>query len=182
MYATLENETPSLIAGPIYLHDEVQHLTGGFHLWSDEELLAVGVYRVHTTPVPENFEQTGSELVWTGERVESRPTGVQLTDEDVANRRREDMRLSFAQLLIGLVTEQWITSADGRAWRDRTALPPAVAGLIATLPPEQQFAAETRAMAFTEALRLDPLVEALGAAEGKTPEELDTFFSTYANV
>ena len=95
---------------------------------------------------------------------------------------RSKMSLSFAQLLIGLVTEGWITAEEGRAWRDRTALPPAVAGLIATLPPEQQFAAETRAMAFTEALRLDPLVEALGAAEGKTPEELDAFFTTYAGV
>ncbi len=182
MFATLQGDTPFLISGAVYTHDEVQHLIGGFHLWSDEELLAVGVYRVHTIPAPENFEQTGSELVWTGERIESRPTGVQLTDEEVANRHRGEMKLSFAQLLIGLVTEQWITAAEGRAWRDRTALPPAVAGLIATLPPEQQFAAETRAMAFTEALRLDPLVEALGAAEGKTPEELDTFFSTYANV
>jgi hypothetical protein len=95
---------------------------------------------------------------------------------------RAIMRLSFAQLLIGLVTEGWITAEEGRAWRDRTALPPAVAGLIATLPENQQFAAETRAMAFTEALRLDPLVEALGAAEGKTQEELDQFFLTYAQV
>jgi len=95
---------------------------------------------------------------------------------------RSAMVLSFAQLLIGLVTEQWITAAEGRAWRDRTALPPAVADLIATLPEDQQFAAETRAMAFTEALRLDPLVEALGAAEGKTPKELDQFFITYANA
>jgi len=95
---------------------------------------------------------------------------------------RSKMVLSFAQLLIGLVTEQWITEAEGRAWRDRTALPAAVSSLIATLPQEQQFAAETRAYAFIEALRLDPLVEALGAAEGKTPEELDTFFLTYANA
>jgi hypothetical protein len=95
---------------------------------------------------------------------------------------RAGMSLSFAQLLIGLATEGWITAEEGRAWRDRTALPPAVAGLIATLPEDQQFAAETRAMAFTEALRLDPLVEALGATEGKTPEELDAFFLTYAQV
>jgi hypothetical protein len=95
---------------------------------------------------------------------------------------RTKLKLSFSQLLIGLVTEQWISAEEGRAWRDRTALPPAVAGLIATLPEEQRFAAETRAIAFTEALRLDPLVEALGAAEGKTPEELDQFFLTYSNI
>jgi hypothetical protein len=107
---------------------------------------------------------------------------AQQAEAIAADQRRAAMSLSFAQLLIGLVTEKWITADDGRAWRDRTALPPAVADLIATLPAEQQFAAETRAMAFTEALRLDPLVEALGAAEGKTPEELDTFFLTYAQV
>jgi hypothetical protein len=107
---------------------------------------------------------------------------AQQAEAIAADQRRAAMSLSFAQLLIGLVTEKWITADDGRAWRDRTALPPAVAGLIATLPAEQQFAAETRAMAFTEALRLDPLVEALGAAEGKTPEEMDSFFITYAQA
>jgi hypothetical protein len=95
---------------------------------------------------------------------------------------RSTMKLSFAQLLIGLVTEKWITAEEGRAWRDRKALPTAVVKLITNLPEAQQFAAETRAMAFTEALRLDPLVEALGAAEGKTREELDAFFLTYAQV
>lgn len=90
--------------------------------------------------------------------------------------------ISFAQLLIGLVTEQWITSAEGRAWRDRVALPAQVQALIASLPVEQQFAAETRAFAPSEVLRNDPLVVAMGAAAGKTEEEMDDFFRTYSQV
>jgi hypothetical protein len=98
------------------------------------------------------------------------------------NLARQTMTLSFSQLLIGLVSEGWITAAEGRAWRDRVSLPPAITSLIESLPEQQQFVAETRAMAFTEAYRLDPLVEALGAAENKTPEELDQFFITYQGV
>lgn len=95
---------------------------------------------------------------------------------------RGAMRLSFAQLLIGLVAEGWITASDGRSWRDRTALPAQVVALIASLPEDHRFAAETRALAPSEVFRLDPLVVALGSAQGKTPEEIDAFFQTYAAV
>jgi len=101
---------------------------------------------------------------------------------EVAAALRSTLQLSFAQLLIGLVTEGWITKEEGRAWRDRVSLPPAVNLVIASLPEEQQFAAETRALAPSEVLRLDPLVEALAMVEGKTPEELDQFFLTYQGV
>lgn len=90
--------------------------------------------------------------------------------------------ITFAQLLIGLVGEGWISVEEGRAWRDRVSLPVQVETLIATLPPEQQFAAETRAMAPSEVLRNDPLVVALGAVSGKTEKELDDFFRKYALV
>lgn len=90
--------------------------------------------------------------------------------------------ISFAQLLIGLVTEQWVTEIEGRAWRDRVALPAQVEAVISSLPVEQQFAAETRAFAPSEILRADPLVEALGTAAGKTTEELDEFFRNYSKV
>jgi len=90
--------------------------------------------------------------------------------------------ISFAQLLIGLVSEQWITGVEGRAWRDRVALPAQVEAVINSLPVEQQFAAETRALAPSEILRADPLVAALGAAAGKTTEELNDFFRAYSQV
>lgn len=95
---------------------------------------------------------------------------------------RARMSLSFAQLLIGLVTEQWLTATEARAWRDRVALPQAVLDAIAELPAEVQFAAETRAMAPSEIRRIDPLVDMMRVAVNKTPEQLDEFFNMYSGV
>jgi hypothetical protein len=101
--------------------------------------------------------------------------------ELIAEAPRKAMSLTFAQLLIGLVAEQWITEAEGEAWLAGT-LPASVLSLIATLPADQQFPAKARALRPSIVERLDPLVIALGQAQGKTPEELDTFFLTYANA
>lgn len=87
--------------------------------------------------------------------------------------------LSFAQLLIGLVTEEWITEAEGGGWLVGT-LPAPVLGVIGTLPPQYQFAAKARAIRPSSIVRADPLVASLAAAEGKTSAEIDTFFATYA--
>ena len=89
--------------------------------------------------------------------------------------------LSFAQLLIGLVTEQWITEVEGEAWLAGT-LPTAVLTVIDSLPQEQRFAAKARALRPSEVLRSDPLVTAMGTAAGKTTEEINTFFQTYSGV
>lgn len=89
--------------------------------------------------------------------------------------------ITFAQLLIGLVTEAWITEAEGEAWL-AGVLPAQVTALISTLPVEQQFAAKVRAARPSEVLRMDPFVVSMGAAQGKTPEELDQFFRTYSGV
>lgn len=89
--------------------------------------------------------------------------------------------LTFAQLMIGLVTEGWITEAEGEAWLTG-ALPAGVLSLISTLPAGQQFAAKARAARPSVVLRADPLVGSLGAAQGKTPEQIDAFFTTYAQV
>ena len=104
-----------------------------------------------------------------------------LTADRRAQDARQGMSLTFAQLLIGLVTEAWITEAEGEAWLTGT-LPAPVLSLIASLPTNQQFAAKARAIAPSIVIRTDPLVEALGAAQGKTAEQLDTFFTTYASV
>ena len=87
--------------------------------------------------------------------------------------------LSFAQLLTGLVTEGWITEAEGGGWLVGT-LPAPVLAVIATLPTNQQFAAKARAIRPSAVVRADPLVAALAAAEGKTSAEIDAFFTTYA--
>lgn len=89
--------------------------------------------------------------------------------------------ISFAQLLIGLVTEQWITEAEGEAWLAGT-LPDDVLLVIDSLPANQRFAAKARALRPSEVLRSDPLVAAMGAAAGNTEAEIDTFFQTYAGV
>lgn len=94
---------------------------------------------------------------------------------------RASMRLTFAQLLIGLVAEGWISEADGEGWLEGT-LPAAVLGVIASLPPEARFPARARAIRPSVIERTDALVGLLAASEGKTPEEIDAFFTTYAGV
>jgi len=89
--------------------------------------------------------------------------------------------ISFAQLLIGLVTEAWISEAEGEAWLVGT-LPAAVTAVIDSLPAGQQFPAKARALRPSEIVRNDPLVAAMGAAAGKIEAEIDTFFRTYAQV
>lgn len=89
--------------------------------------------------------------------------------------------VSFAQMLIGLVAEQWITKAEGEGWLTG-ALPEAVIAVINKLPQEQQFAAKARALRPSEVSRADPLVAAMGAAAGKTEVEMDDFFRKYAQI
>jgi hypothetical protein len=89
--------------------------------------------------------------------------------------------ITFAQLLIALVAAGWITEAEGEAWLVGT-LPAPVNALIASLLPNQRFAARARAVAPSVVLRNDPLVVALGTAQGKTSAELDQFFITAAGL
>lgn len=126
------------------------------------------------SPAYAGWSNGDCELV---EVIEPEPTA-----EELLATERAGMTLTFAQLLIGLVSEGWITAAEGRAWRDRVALPAPVAGLIAGLPESQQFAAETRALAPSVVLRTDPLVVGLGLATGKTAEQIDAFFRAYSGV
>lgn len=103
------------------------------------------------------------------------------TPEEVLAGQRANMRLSFAQMMIGLVAEGWITEEEGRAWLKKT-VPAAVEALIATLPAGQRFAALARATDPSYITRNDPLLVALATAEGKTEGQIDAFFLTYANV
>ena len=90
-------------------------------------------------------------------------------------------QITFAQLLIGLVAEAWITKAEGEAWLVGT-LPAPVLALIGGLPANQQFAARARATTPSVVLRSDPLLNALGALQGKSAAQLDQFFNTYGAV
>lgn len=93
--------------------------------------------------------------------------------------QRARMNLTFAQMLIGLEAEGWVTTAEAEAWLEGT-LPAAVLTLIGTLPATQRFPARARAIKPSTVLRTDSLVAALAVAEDKTEAEIDTFFLTYA--
>lgn len=101
--------------------------------------------------------------------------GAAVTDEVITP--PQTTQITFAQLLIGLVAEGWITEAEGDVWL--TGTPPApVIALIGQLPAEQRFAARARAARPSIVLLSDPLVQALGAMQGKTAE-LPAFFDVY---
>ena len=106
---------------------------------------------------------------------------IKVDQNKVAEVTRQSMRLSFAQLLIGLVSEAWITEAEGEAWLAGT-LPFNVLMVIDGLPADQRFPAKARALRPSEVLRADPMVEAMGTAAGKTDAEIDAFFLTYSKV
>lgn len=89
--------------------------------------------------------------------------------------------ISFAQLIIGLVSEQWISRQEGEAWL-QGVLPAPVQMLINTLPENQQFVAIARATRPSVVMRNDPLVTTLASLQQKTPEDLDQFFITYSGV
>lgn len=89
--------------------------------------------------------------------------------------------ITFAQLIIGLVSEEWITQAEGEAWLVGT-LPSAVTTVINSLPTSQRFIAKARATRPSEVLRSDPLVASLATAQGKTTEEIDDFFRMYSLI
>lgn len=115
---------------------------------------------------------------WRGE------TWVEIGDDEAeAIRKESEVRplptLSFAQLLTGLVSEGWITEAEGNDWLAGT-LPAPIAALIDTLPLDQRFAAKARAIRPSEVLRNDPLVVSMGTSTHKTDAEMDDFFRKYA--
>jgi hypothetical protein len=120
------------------------------------------------------------ERLW-GPNYEVLEAHVRAYGTPVKREPHENVKMTFAQLLIGLVAEAWITEAEGEGWLAGT-LPAPVLALISTLPPEARFPAKARAISPSEVIRHDPLVEMLGAAQGKTPAQLDAFFATYSQV
>lgn len=110
--------------------------------------------------------------------VEAPPAPEPVVDPNAA---RRGMSLSFAQLMIGLVTEGWISEADGVQWLAGT-LPPSVEATIALIPADQRFAARARATRPSIVERLDPLVQMMAMAQGRSDQEVDDFFVKYAAV
>lgn len=162
-------------------------LSGSYVLrFQDEKTVGKGETLLPVVADPDpalgvNERLRGPEYEVLPDRVRAYRIAIPMSSEEIAERDAAILRLSFAQLLIGLVSENWITEAEGEAWIAGT-LPAAVLAVISMLPKEQQFAAKAKALRPAEVLRTDPLVIALGQAEGKTPEEIDTFFVTYRNA
>lgn len=107
---------------------------------------------------------------------------IQAFEEPPSETATVPSTLSFAQFLIGLVSDGWITLVEARAWRDRISLPSDIVMIIGSLPIEQQFAAETRALAPSEIYRNDPLLLAVAQFKGKTEADLDAFFLKYGAI
>lgn len=129
---------------------------------------------------PELIEAEGAGIGWSWDGESFTPPPPE-PEPDPEERRASMQPLTFLQLMIGLVAEEWISEAEGEDWVDGI-LPPAVEGAIAQLPAQEQFPAKARAKRFTIAERTDPLVAMLGQIEGKTPEELDAFFEQWTQV
>jgi hypothetical protein len=91
------------------------------------------------------------------------------------------MSMSFAQLMIGLVAEQWITEEEGRLWLTGT-LPPQVVSTINLIPEEQRFAATAKATRPSVVDRMDPLVQRMALVQKRSAAEVDDFFRTYASA
>jgi hypothetical protein len=120
------------------------------------------------------------DKLW-GPDYEVLPDKIRAYGKAVPMEPHEIVRLTFAQLLIGLVTEGWITEAEGEGWLAGT-LPAPVLAVIGQLPENQRFAAKARAIRPSEVLRRDPLVQQLGQFQNKSAADLDAFFATYMNA
>lgn len=144
-----------------------------------------GIYRVIPEPTP---------VITFNQKVEPNPNVY--VDTDGNYRRgwtvtekspreleedRKGLTLTFAQLLIGLVTLGWITEAEGDDWLEGR-IPQAARMLIQTLPPQQRFAAKARAARPSVILRSEPLLQMLAQANGHTDADLDQFFLTFSEV
>ena len=97
---------------------------------------------------------------------------------------RTAMRLSKRQVRLGLMAEGLIDPDEAVAWATTGVLPAAIETLVAALPALEQAQARVTLADFTEALRLDPMVPLLAsvASPPLTDAQLDTFFTTYAQV
>lgn len=90
--------------------------------------------------------------------------------------------LSFPQLLFGLVTEGFITETEGNAWLVSRVLPASVEAVISGLPGPDQLLARARALQPTDVIYADPLIQMMGAIQGRTEAQMADFFRAYAVV
>ena len=99
MLATLTDNTPHRLTARIYVaSDGTQHVTRALEQsWTDDELAAVGLHRIHRESVPEGHVETGRALIVEDGQVVSRPTSEPrtVTAEDVRAERDRRLALPF---------------------------------------------------------------------------------------
>lgn len=84
--------------------------------------------------------------------------------------------ISFRQLILGLLGNEFITAEQALAAAETRARPPQLEAIIATLPEDAALAARITWATMSEARRADPLFTALIAAGHATAEQVDDLF------
>jgi hypothetical protein len=155
---------------------------------ADESPLEPGVFLIPRGCVTEEPPETGinqrARFVngeWAVEDIPVAQPTPEPTTEELLARERASMSMTFAQMIIGLVTSGWLTEEEGEQWLDGV-LPLNVTTIINSLPEKQRFVAKVRAKRPSVILRNDPLVVALSLSNNKTQEELDAFFRTFSEI
>src|SRR5574343_150406 len=92
--------------------------------------------------------------------------------------KREYASLTFSQMLMGMVSENWLSESDGENWLSGF-LPDIIREIIDTLPEDQRFASKVRMTKMTKIDRLDPIMVLFGDRLKTTADEMDIFFERY---
>lgn len=90
-------------------------------------------------------------------------------------------RISFAQLLIGLVRRAFITEPEAFEWASGT-LPAIIIAMIASLPNEMRLPATLRALRPTDIDPDDLLVNMMVAQQNLSPQQKHEFFVECSNL
>ncbi len=96
--------------------------------------------------------------------------------------RRAEMRLSPRQLFIGMARAGFISPDEAVAAACSGALPAAVEQALASLSIEDQMAARITWARMSVIERIDPLVDLLATATGRSPTEVDAFFEACSQL
>ena len=144
---------------------------------ADESPLEPGVHLVPrgaVTEAPPAIPE-GQRARWTGAGWQLEdippPAGPIVGDPATAWHRVPALALINAASAAG-----WITEDEADAWAARSALPAAVADVLATLPDAERRPIRRRVLAMTVAERADPLVAAVAHAAGAGDAAVDALF------
>lgn len=90
--------------------------------------------------------------------------------------------ISPSQLFIGLVAAGMITEDEAMAAAKSGTVPPAIDALFSELPASDALAARVRWARMTTVERDNPLVAALGAANGLSDQDIDDAFRAWSKL